>query len=78
MCYIQLVYYYAISDKYLNVKPDFHAKFPHIDAVDSETGLFIQISTGNDFAILTSRLLAFYTLLDERVLQVCGMICLLT
>lgn len=60
-----------VSEQYLNVDPDFHAKFPHIDFMDAETKLFVQISTGNEFAVSTSRLLTFYTLLDQRVVQVC-------
>ena len=55
----------------MDVKSEFHGKLPRIDFVDEHTQLRIQLSTGNELAIMTSRLLLFYAMLDERVKQVC-------
>nr|CAB3267384.1 terminal uridylyltransferase 4 [Phallusia mammillata] len=55
--------------QYKDVNADFRAKIPRIEFTDVATSLSIRLSTNNEFAITTTRLLMFYAALDPRVLQ---------
>ena len=46
------------------------AKCPFVKAIDTITGLKLHLSTGNELAVLTSKLLLLYAAVDPKVLQV--------
>jgi len=52
------------------VNADFRGKAPRIEFADVESSIVVRLSTNNDFAVSTTRLLLLYSTLDVRVAQV--------
>jgi len=57
------------SERFKDVESMFMAKCPYVQAIDTITGLKLHLSTGNELAVLTSKLLLLYAAVDPKVLQ---------